>query len=137
MNVLCYLVVCSFFAATILTPLCRRTAGRLGLLDRPDGNRKLHSTPIPRVGGIAIALSYILSFSILLLFAHRDGRIVADHMGLVWRLLPAAGIVFFTGLLDDLIGLTSWQKLMGNFAGAAWAYWAGVRIVGVADHAPH
>lgn len=137
MNVLCYLAVCSFFGATLLTPFCRELARRLGLVDRPDGHRKLHRTPIPRVGGVAIALSYALSFSILLMFAHHDGRIVTEHMNLVWRLLPAAAIVFATGLLDDLIVLTSWQKLLGNFAGAAWAYWAGVRIVGVADHASH
>src|SRR5579871_1015050 len=136
MNVLCYLLVCSFFAATLLTPLCTKAACRLGLVDRPDGHRKLHHNPIPRVGGIAIALAYTLSFSILLIFAHRDGRIVADNMSLVWRLFPAAGIVFATGLLDDLITLTSWQKLLGNFAGAAWAYWAGVRIV-VGGHTSH
>lgn len=137
MNVLCYLAVCSFFAATLLTPACREAARRLGLVDRPDGHRKLHRMPIPRVGGIAIAVSYSLSFAILLIFAHRDGRIVTDNMALVWRLLPAAAIVFATGLLDDLIVLSSWQKLLGNLAGAAWAYWAGVRIVGVADHTAH
>src|SRR5579883_3400733 len=127
MNVLCYLVVCSFAAALVFTPLCRRAAIRLGLVDRPDGQRKLHREPIPRIGGVGIALAYAVSFSMLLLFAHRDGRIVTDHMAVVWRLLPAAAIVFATGLIDDLCGLTSWQKLLGNFAGAGWAYWAGVR----------
>jgi UDP-GlcNAc:undecaprenyl-phosphate GlcNAc-1-phosphate transferase len=137
MNVLCFLVVFSFLSALLLTPLCREIALRVGLVDRPDDNRKLHRSPIPRVGGVAIGLAYALSFTVLLLFAHRDGLIVVEHMSVVRRLLPAALIVFGTGMIDDLFGLKSWQKLTGQFVAAGWAYWAGVRILEVADHTPH
>jgi UDP-GlcNAc:undecaprenyl-phosphate/decaprenyl-phosphate GlcNAc-1-phosphate transferase len=137
MNVLCFLGLSSFVSTLLLTPLFRHAALKLGFVDPPDEARKQHRAAVPRVGGIAIGLSYVLSFSVLLVFAHRDGRIVNDNMFFVWRVLPAAGLVFFTGLIDDLFGLRPWQKLMGQFAGAAWAYWAGVRILGVADHAVH
>jgi UDP-GlcNAc:undecaprenyl-phosphate GlcNAc-1-phosphate transferase len=137
MNVLCFLVLCSFLSALLLTPLVRDLAWKLGLVDQPDNTRKLHRAPVPRVGGIAICISYVLSLSVLLVFAHRDGQVVTGNMNLVWRFLPAACAVFATGLIDDLIGLKPWQKLAGQFAGAAWAYWAGVRILGVGDHAEH
>jgi UDP-GlcNAc:undecaprenyl-phosphate GlcNAc-1-phosphate transferase len=108
------------------------------MLDRPNSSRNLHAAPVPRVGGISIALSYTSAFALLLLFTSRQGgRLIIDQFSLVGRLLPAACIVFATGLLDDLRGLKPWQKLTGQLAAAGWAYWAGIRILGVADHAAH
>jgi UDP-GlcNAc:undecaprenyl-phosphate GlcNAc-1-phosphate transferase len=46
-------------------------------------------------------------------------------------LMPAAMLVFVTGLIDDFFGLKPWQKLLGQLGGAALAFWAGVRIPGV------
>jgi UDP-GlcNAc:undecaprenyl-phosphate GlcNAc-1-phosphate transferase len=133
-----FLTVISFLISLLLTPIVRYAFQRLKLVDNPDDTRKLHASPVPRVGGIAIALSYTGAFALFLLFtSQQGGRIVTDQFSLVWRLLPAACIVFSTGLLDDLIGLKPWQKLAGQLAGAGWAYWAGIRILGVADHEAH
>jgi UDP-GlcNAc:undecaprenyl-phosphate GlcNAc-1-phosphate transferase len=52
----------------------------------------------------------------------------------VWKLFPAAGLIFATGLVDDLIGLKSWQKLLGQVAAALCAYWGGVQVMGIAGH---
>ena len=130
MKTLCFLAVSSFLISLVLTPLVCRAFQHLKLLDRPDDSRKLHSSPVPRVGGIAIALSYVSAFALFLLFTpQQGGRIVTDQFSLVWRLLPAACIVFITGLLDDIVGLKPWQKLAGQFVAAGWAYWAGIRIL--------
>src|SRR5262249_50739772 len=53
---------------------------------------------------------------------------------LVISLLPAAGVMFATGLVDDLIGLKAWQKLLVQICAATLAYLAGVRVVGVAGY---
>jgi UDP-GlcNAc:undecaprenyl-phosphate GlcNAc-1-phosphate transferase len=37
-------------------------------------------------------------------------------------------------LLDDLIGLKPWQKLIGQFAAGLWVYYAGVRVTGIVYH---
>ena len=50
----------SVVLALILTPLVRDHVGKLGFLDHPDGVRKKHAGPVPRVGGIAIVISYII-----------------------------------------------------------------------------
>jgi len=42
-----------------------------------------------------------------------------------------------TGLLDDLLGLSPWEKLFGQVGAACLAYWAGVRILGVAGVTTH
>jgi UDP-GlcNAc:undecaprenyl-phosphate GlcNAc-1-phosphate transferase len=68
---------------------------------------------------------------LLVLTPLRGGALVSNHLGLAWKLLPAAGIVFVTGLLDDVIGLRPWHKIAGQLAAASLACWAGLRIAGV------
>src|ERR1017187_6244485 len=124
----------AFAAAFVLTPLCRNLAIRWGMLDRPDHDRKIHPGPIPRIGGVPIAIAYLASFAILLLFSLKGGDIVRGHLGLVWRLLPAAALVFATGLIDDILGLKPWQKLLGQVAAAVLVFAAGVHFSGVGGY---
>ena len=57
--------VLSVVLALVITPLVRDYLGRF-FLDHPDGVRKKHETPVPRVGGIAIVVSYVITFTIAL-----------------------------------------------------------------------
>lgn len=116
----------------LLTPVCRDAFQRAGLVDHPDQPRKIHLRPIPRVGGIPIALSYVAAYALLLATPLNARSILAQHLPLVWGLLPAAGLVFATGLIDDLWGLRPWEKLAGQVAASVLAYAAGVRILGIA-----
>ncbi|MBV8071791.1 MAG: undecaprenyl/decaprenyl-phosphate alpha-N-acetylglucosaminyl 1-phosphate transferase [Acidobacteriaceae bacterium] len=113
--------------SVLFTPLVRELFLWLGVTDIPDNSRKLHRARIPRVGGIAVFLSYLLAF----LISHR----IADAHRLLYEALPnwrwllgAVLIVFITGLIDDVIGLQPKAKLMGQVtaAGVAWA--GGVQI---------
>ncbi len=131
---LLFLAASSLLICLALTPLCRDLFRRAGLLDRPDQGRKTHLRPVPRIGGIPIAVAYAGSFILLLLSPFNAGSLLSQHLPLVWRLLPAAGLIFATGLLDDLIGLKSWQKLVGQIAAALCAYWGGVQVMGIAGH---
>jgi UDP-GlcNAc:undecaprenyl-phosphate/decaprenyl-phosphate GlcNAc-1-phosphate transferase len=133
MSTLLILASLSFCVAFVLTPLCRDLAIRWGLVDQPDDIRKFHSRSIPQVGGIAIFIAYVVSFAVFLpspLF----GEMVRSHLEVVRNLFPAATIVFFTGLLDDLMGLKPWQKFAGQFIAAAVAVWAGVQIPAIVWH---
>jgi UDP-GlcNAc:undecaprenyl-phosphate GlcNAc-1-phosphate transferase len=112
----------------ILTPICRDVFRSYRMVDQPGEARKLHKLPIPRVGGLAIALSYALAY----LVSRDQSGIFSAPNSLVWKLLPAAAIVFLVGLVDDLMGLKAWQKLIGQSAAALAAYFAGVRILFVA-----
>ncbi len=113
-----------FCITLLLTPICRDVFRSYGVVDQPDQGRKLHAHPIPRVGGIAIALSYL---GALLLITHTDAA-EWPEFALVWRLLPGAAVIFAVGVIDDLLGLKPWQKLLGQIAGATLAYGCGVRI---------
>jgi UDP-GlcNAc:undecaprenyl-phosphate/decaprenyl-phosphate GlcNAc-1-phosphate transferase len=128
------LTVAAFCMAFILTPLCRNLAIRRGVLDRPDRKRKIHSRPIPRIGGIPIVIAYIGAFALLLCSPLEGGNIVRDHLSLAWKLLPAAMLVFLTGLLDDFIGLKPWQKLLGQLGAAVTVCGAGVHFTGISGY---
>src|SRR4051794_4633629 len=119
---LLFLGVVSFLLSSLLTPVVCSIFRRLGIVDEPDNARKLHQRAIPRVGGVAIALSYVLAFGLLLLTNSKGGAIVWEALPFAWRLFPAAGLVFTIGLLDDLIGLKPVQKLFGQIAASLVAY---------------
>src|ERR1700692_1550668 len=122
------LAVSSFFVALALTPLCRGLAIRFGLVDRPDEIRKFHSGAVPRVGGISIFVAYLTSFAIFLFWPFHFGNIVREHLDVVRNLFPAATIIFFTGLVDDLHGLKAWQKFAAQFAASGVAILTGIQI---------
>jgi UDP-GlcNAc:undecaprenyl-phosphate GlcNAc-1-phosphate transferase len=129
-----FLAASSLLICLALTPLCRDLFRRAGVLDHPDQSRKTHARPIPRMGGIPIAIAYAGSFGLLLLSPLHAGSILSEHLPLVCKLLPAAALIFATGLIDDLVGLKSWQKLIGQVAAAVCAYWGGVQVLGIAGH---
>jgi UDP-GlcNAc:undecaprenyl-phosphate/decaprenyl-phosphate GlcNAc-1-phosphate transferase len=114
--------------ALVLTPLVRDVVGKWGFLDHPDGVRKKHATPIPRVGGIAIVLSYVITFAIALAlpFSYTDHlhRALPD----ILPLALVGSVVFLVGAVDDLVGLAAWQKLIGIAGASILAYFAGIHV---------
>ncbi|MGE5645990.1 MAG: MraY family glycosyltransferase [Acidobacteriota bacterium] len=131
-----FLAFSALLLALVLTPIFRNLGRKLGWFDLPDQARKLHKEPIPRIGGIPIVLAYTGAFALLLLVP-LPGRdlVLARGLPLAWNLIPAALVVFATGLADDLAGLQPWQKFAGQFAAAGLACWAGIRIDSIGPHA--
>ncbi len=105
MYALIALFIVAFTLCFFLTPLCRDIFAKFELVDLPDSDRKFHDKPIPRIGGIPIALSYMGALGLMLLWAPHGAVIAVQHRGLLYSLLPAAGVVFLTGLVGDLAGL--------------------------------
>jgi len=119
---------CAFVFSLLLTPLCRNLFRRIGIVDRPDHDRKLHIQPVAHMGGVPIVIAYVASCMLLFLLPK---SLVPIHISHVLLSAPAGLIIFVTGILDDIVHLKPWQKLCGQTLGALWAYWAGVRIVSV------
>jgi UDP-GlcNAc:undecaprenyl-phosphate/decaprenyl-phosphate GlcNAc-1-phosphate transferase len=117
--------VTSFIIALLATPAIRDFALALGCVDRPDGFRKSHPSPVPRIGGIPIVLAYLVAFGVLAVFPPSPmWSGLADGI----RLFPAVALVFVVGLVDDLRRLTPWQKLAGQAAASSLAIAGGLRI---------
>src|SRR5579863_8258795 len=114
--------------ALILTPVVRDGVGRFGFLDHPDGVPKKHATPVPRVGGIAIALAYVGTFAIAFVLPFSYSLVMRRALPSILQLAMVASVVFLTGVLDDLVGLSAWQKLLGIGGAGVLAYFAGIRV---------
>lgn len=118
----------SVLLALIFTPMVRDVIGKYGFLDRPDGVRKMHLAPVPRAGGIAIVLAYTSTFAIAFLLPFSYTFVLHNALPRILQLTLVALVVFLTGVLDDLLGLSAWQKLMGLAGASALAYFAGIRV---------
>ena len=115
--------------ALVLTPLIRDISNRLGWVDHPDSERKWHTSSIPRIGGLAVALSYALSLCFVVVAPYRNITIDIPHsVSSALALAPAALIILAIGLVDDIRGLKPWQKLVAEVIAAVVAYTAGFGI---------
>lgn len=88
------------------TPWVRKFALWFGFVDTP-ATRKLHSTPMPLMGGVAIILGALLA---VLIFSSQLPRSVL-------AVIFSSGIVAMVGLWDDRRSLPAWAKLGGQIAG--------------------
>lgn len=93
-------------AGYLLTPAVSRLAVRLGALDIPDA-RKLHTQPVPRLGGLAVYLAFLAG---LFVFGV-NGREV-------WGLLAGTSLIVLLGVLDDIYDLPAKAKLAGQIVAA-------------------
>ena len=118
------LIVSALFALIFVPLLSRFVAPRIGLLDQPDDNRKLHRNAIPLVGGIAVFLS--VTTTGLLLLGLTQTNIWRDYLLLkpsdpmqYLGLLLGAGFLLIVGVVDDSKGLRGRQKLIGQIIAAS------------------
>lgn len=119
--------VISIILALIVTPLVRDCLGKF-FLDHPDGDRKQHKKAVPCVGGIAIVLSYAATFAIALALPFTYTYVLHNALSNILQLSLVAAVVFLTGVVDDLLGLNAWQKLIGIGGAAVLAFYAGIRV---------
>src|ERR1700737_2873225 len=91
----------SFLLSLFLTPLVRESFRRWGLAHRGSETTAFHPA-IPRGGGVAIVVSYIVAYACLLATPLKAGLMVSDSLSFSLRLLPTAGLIFIIGLVDDL-----------------------------------
>jgi len=97
----------AFYLTVVLVPLTKRIAFRLGAVDQPDV-RKIHTTPMPRTGGIALAFGVLIP---VWFWIPLDLHFKA--------FLSGAAIIFIFGLLDDLFHLGYRRKLLGQILAVA------------------
>lgn len=109
-----------------VTPGVVRLAGWLGAMDAP-GVRKAHSTPIARIGGLAVFVGFV---SGLMFAAYATGNLwTTPQPGVYWRGLAfAATGLLLVGLLDDLRGLKFYWKFAAQILAASYVWQVGFRI---------
>ncbi len=119
-NALIYEIAAIVFSALIsfmLTPVVRVFAFKVKALDIPDSVRHFHLTVTPRLGGLAIFISFLCN---VLLFCDLTPEITGLLLGTV--------VIVTVGVLDDILALSPWIKLLGQLLAAAIPVIYGVRI---------
>lgn len=121
------LMAIAFVVTYLSTHLVRRLAKRYSIFPKDIRSRDAHSTPTPRIGGVAMFLGFLLS----LLMAELIGwfEIVFADPGPIIAIAVAALVVMIVGYLDDVYDLDWTLKLAGQFLAAGVLAWNGVQIV--------
>jgi len=99
----------------------------MGWVDAP-GDRKIHQAPIPRLGGVAIAVGFVAPLCALAIWDNRLSDMVFADTTLLWGLFGGGVIILTIGIIDDLRGLGSMVKLVAQILAALLVYWIGIRI---------
>jgi UDP-GlcNAc:undecaprenyl-phosphate GlcNAc-1-phosphate transferase len=125
---LCIGMVWSFGLCFLLTRPARTWASRLGLMDRPDGRRKLHGRSIPVAGGPVLLLSIGAAVLAVVLSRGAIHAQAATAGARLFGLLLAAAVICAVGVMDDLGRLRGRHKLLGQLAAISAVIATGVRI---------
>lgn len=100
-------IVIALGLALLVTPVVKKYAFKLGALDRPD-QRKVHKRVMPRLGGLAIYLSFVAAVLLTM-----------DITMQVCGILVGGTMIVILGFVDDTRGLSPRFKLAGQIAAAA------------------
>ena len=112
-----FALAAAFIVTFIATPVVKSFAVQVGAIDVPDKKRHIHSHPIPRMGGLAIFIGFLLS---VLLFA--------DISTQVRGILLGAILIAVVGAIDDIVNLNAWLKFGVQIIAAVIAVLSGVII---------
>jgi len=118
MSTLMYIIIVlsAFVVAYFSTPLAIKAAYKLGAIDKPD-QRKVHNQTMPRLGGLAIFLAFMI---VTLISSWGNAAF--------YGILAGGLIVFLVGMLDDMYQLSPWIKLLGQCLAAVVAMYFGVIV---------
>jgi UDP-GlcNAc:undecaprenyl-phosphate GlcNAc-1-phosphate transferase len=125
-----YVVV--LVAAALVTgatvPLARRVAVRWGAIATP-GDRHVHATPTPRLGGMAMYLGLLAGLVLAAFMSGFDA--VFQSPANVLGVVCSATVMFLTGLIDDVRDVSAPAKLAGTLLAGSVLSLAGLTIVNV------
>ena len=109
-------LVISFIASVILTFAVRQTARRFGFVAKPKADR-WHKKPTAMYGGIAIFLSTVVMYAVFV-------PITLESL----VILAGSSLLFIVGLVDDLLNIKPYQKLIGQLIGAGLIVGFGLQL---------
>ncbi len=121
MDTIIFVFLIALMVTGLSTPWVRRAAISLGFVDAP-AQRKMHSTPMPLMGGIAIVLGSALA--VLLVFG--EARVVRAPQ--VQGILLGSALMALVGLVDDRLNLPAWSKFLAQAAAVAVLIYFDVRV---------
>lgn len=102
------IILVTFVTSLLLTPIVKKVANHVGAIDKPDNNRKVHTTVTPRLGGLAIFFAFLYGY---VLFAPKTTQMLSVLIG--------AFTLICVGIVDDIKPLPVLPKLAGQIIAAS------------------
>jgi UDP-GlcNAc:undecaprenyl-phosphate GlcNAc-1-phosphate transferase len=129
-----FIFFASLLVTAILTWIIRKVAIHFNILDQPDknslgGGRKIHSIPMPLLGGVAIFVSY---FFFLFIFS-KYFFIGNLHWSQLWGFFIGGLIISLGGFLDDKYNLKPWQQIIFPILASVAVILGGVQIAKITN----
>lgn len=112
-----YSLTVALFLTIALIPILIKFSARIGLVDDPGAERKVHSSVMPRTGGLGIIVGSMLPLFVLM-----------PLQSFVGYLFVGAAIIVFFGLWDDRVELNFKWKLFGQALAAIVVMYGGVVV---------
>ena len=120
-----YVFYAAFLIAWVFTPIMRSIAVYYGIVDRPDA-RKIHSTPVAYLGGVAVFLGWVCGLAMSqFLFLHRNAPGL-QHVVVRVGIVAGACIIIALGLWDDLKKIRPALKIAGQITAACMLIASGI-----------
>ncbi|MCH5306808.1 MAG: undecaprenyl/decaprenyl-phosphate alpha-N-acetylglucosaminyl 1-phosphate transferase [Prevotella sp.] len=119
--------ILSMVCGVVFTPIILDYCKRKKIYDIPN-ERKIHTYAIPRMGGISFFPSMVLAFAVCLVIITFYADL--DHPLTIWStsFLVGLAIMYFTGIIDDLIGLSATTKFIAQICAATLLPLSGLYI---------
>ena len=130
----------AFITAFVITPYTIKLAKKVGAIDMPN-DRRVNKKPIPRIGGIAIIVGFVVSVIFLVISMKLENKLLfKDSNQYLEKLIGfLVGIVILSTMayIDDIKSLKPWQKLLAQIISATVLYIFEVRIDTINEIAIH
>ncbi len=122
------LFIAALLVSSVLTHYVRNMALRHGWACNVPRNRDLHSCPIPRLGGVAICLSFMVVAVGYVAFYRLRGISTGFGIYTTFAVLTPAALMFVLGLYDDLRSISPQIKFGVQIIAGLLLYYGGIRI---------
>ena len=113
------MLVC-FILSILITPLVKKLAFKIGATDKPN-YRKVHQKIMPRLGGLAIYISFVIGVLIV--------QPESPYANALSAIMIGSAIIIITGIFDDIYELSAKIKFIAQIAAAlVVVLWGGVQV---------
>ena len=124
--------ILAFIVSFMATPYTIKIAHKIGAVDVPKDKRRMHKRAMPKFGGPAVILGFIVSMIYLIIIMTIEGSLdlftEQEYGKKLLGVLLGIGIIGITGVLDDTRTLKAWQQLIGQVLAAIVVVSFGIKI---------
>ncbi len=122
----------AFIVAFMATPYTIKIANKIGAVDIPKDKRRMHTKKMPKFGGPAVILGFIVSMIYLIIVMQIEGSLELfseqEYGKKLLGILLGIFAIAITGIIDDIKTLKPWQELIGQLIAAIIVVSFGIKI---------